>query len=92
MFDAPGAGDHYIRREFGLGATRVVSRAHFTTYLIREMDVLYAVSIDVEWEYRRPAVPAHKHQRVAGAQNATSLDPAMRERLILQYPAIDYLR
>lgn len=91
MFDAPNAGEHYVRREFGLGATRVVSRAHFTTYLVREMDVLYAVGIDVEWEYRRPDVPTRKQQQVSSAQNATALDGGMRERLVLQYPAIDYL-
>jgi hypothetical protein len=91
MFDAPGAGDPLIQREFAAGATRVVSRAHFTTYLVQDMDVLYAVNIDIEWEYLRAAVPARKQQRVSSAHNVTSLDPAMRERLVLQYPAIDYL-
>jgi hypothetical protein len=91
MFDAPRAGEQFIGREFDLGATRVVSRAYFTTYLVRDMDVLYAVSIDVEWEYRRREVPARKDQQVTDAQNVTALDPAMRERLVLQYPTIDYL-
>jgi hypothetical protein len=91
MFDAPNAAEEFVRREFDLGATRVVSRAHFTTYLVRDMDVLYAVSIDVEWEYRRPEVVAHKDQQVTGAQNVAALDGVMRERLVLQYPAIDYL-
>jgi hypothetical protein len=90
IFDLPSPMQSIVKAQLDAGATKVVSRAHFTTYLVREMNVLYEVNIDVEWEFTSAAVPPRK-QSVSKAGNASALDPAMRARLIQQYPNFDYL-
>jgi hypothetical protein len=69
--------------------TKVVSRAHFTTYLVRDMEVLYKMNVDVEWVFTSDAVPP-RTQTVSGAA-ANALDPLARKRLIAQFPNFDYL-
>jgi hypothetical protein len=72
------------------GATTVTSRAHFTTYLVRDVDVLYKVEIDVEWVFTTKTTPPRKNT-VQSAGSATSLDPEQRKRLISQFPKVTYL-
>lgn len=91
IFDAPSSGDPIAWNQFASGATMVVSRAHFTSYLVREMDVLYTVTIDLEWVYLNPNVPPRPQPPVVHGGEASALDPAMRNCLVQQYPAIDYL-
>jgi hypothetical protein len=79
-----------VKDQFDAGATKVVSRAHFVTYLVREMDILHEVHIDVEWEFTSDKdVP--RAQSVSKAGNATALDPDIRKRLLEQFPDFDYL-
>lgn len=90
IFDQPSPMKAKVDAQFDAGATKVVSRAHFTTYLVREMDVLHEVRIDVEWVFATKGdVP--RSQSVSKAGNASAIDAAMRKRLIEQYPDFDYL-
>ena len=91
IFDLPGAAQNIVDRQFDAGATKVVSRAHFTTYLVRDMDVLYKVEMDVEWEFTRKGAPPPRKQAVKAAGAANALDPEQRKRLVAQYPTFDYL-
>jgi hypothetical protein len=48
------------------------------------------VKTDIEWELASADVePPRKPTQSTSA--ATALDPAMRKRLVLQYPTFDYL-
>jgi len=71
-------------------AESVTSKAHFTTYLVRGMDVLYKAKIDVSWLFTDANVP-HRHQHVRGAWTTNRLETGHRDRLIEQYPNFDYL-
>jgi hypothetical protein len=100
MLDEPGAMNHLVRREFGKGADKITSRAHFSTYLVRGMQVLYRVDLTVEWVFDRAThynettkaltTPARK-QTVDAARPVSALDGRMRKRLVTQYPTFDYL-
>jgi hypothetical protein len=90
IYDAPGAANAFVDAQLDDGATKVTSRAHFTTYLVRDVDVLYKVEIDVEWVFTSKTTPPRKNT-VQSAGSATALDPEQRKRLISQFPKVTYL-
>jgi hypothetical protein len=90
MYDFPGAFKSVVRRQFDAGATHVVSRAHFTTYLVRDMQVLYVITTDLEWVFTSAADDPRPAQS-QGGRAAGALDPAMRRKLAEQYPAFAYI-
>jgi hypothetical protein len=100
MFDRPGAMDNLVRREFRNGADKVTSRAHFATYLVRGMQVLYRVDLTVEWVFERDShynegtntlTSPSRTQTVDAARPVSALDGRMRQRLVTQYPNFNYL-
>jgi hypothetical protein len=90
IYDAPGAAKGFVDAQLDDGATQVTSRAHFTTYLVRDVDVLYKVEIDVEWVFTTKTTPPRKNT-VQAAGPATALDPEQRKRLVSQFPKVTYL-
>jgi hypothetical protein len=92
MFDFPAPMTGLLKSQFQGDdkATKVTSRAHFTTYLVRGMDVLYSVKTDVEWVFTSADEPA-RTQSTRAAGKVGKLDAAQRARLIEQYPNYDYL-
>jgi hypothetical protein len=82
--------DDLVQAEFANGATQVSSRAHFNTWLVRDMDVLYRVQLNVAWNYTNRREPP-RTQNVVAAGPAAALDPRMRERFLVQFPNFDYL-
>jgi hypothetical protein len=92
MLDRPSSMIHLLRSQFqGTNkATSVISRAHFTTYLVRGMDVLYKVNIDVEWKFTDENEP-QLVQSVRHGEKAEQLEPGQRKRMLEQYPNFDYL-
>ena len=91
IFDLPSSVDRLVQRELTRGATQVISRAHFNTYLIQGMNTLYRVSVDVEWDYTSTAIPA-RTQSLSSAGSVANLDPRMRIRLVSQYPSFAYIQ
>ena len=91
ILDLPSPLKSVVDRQFDGGATKVTSRAHFTSYLVRDMDVLYKVELDVEWEFKAKGVEPPRKQGVKNAGEAKAIDPEQRKRLIEQYPTFDYL-
>jgi hypothetical protein len=89
IYDFPGSFESVVRRQFDGGATRVVSRAHFTTYLVRDMQVLYVITTDLEWVFTSAADDPRPAQ-VQGGRAVNALDPAMRRKLAEQYPDFAY--
>jgi hypothetical protein len=90
MYDHPAPADAIVQAQFAGGATSVVSRAHFNTYLVRDAQVLDRVSVNVEWNYTNATVPPRINS-VPSNVAVGALDPGMRARLIAQYPKFDYI-
>jgi hypothetical protein len=94
MFDAPSSMQSDAAGFFtgGNAPDRVVSHFHASTYLIRGMDVLYRVEIDVAWEFTSENIKKKVPGKITAKKNAAvSMDPAHRARLLAQYPDVDYL-
>jgi hypothetical protein len=92
MFDMPGSLQGTVKAQFGGAepATKVTSRAHFTTYLVKEMEVLQKIETDVEWVYTTDKEPPRVVKIASGAA-ASALDPKQREKLVEQHPKFAYL-
>jgi hypothetical protein len=95
MFDYPAPMNHLVNREFAKGATKVISRAHFNTFLIRDYKTLERVSVDVEWVFNGPIAggspPAPRTQTVSGGA-ADKLPSDMKDVLVAQYPHFSYIQ
>lgn len=91
ILDVPTAINSAVNSQFTKGATRVISRAHFNTFLIRDYQTLHHVYLVVEWDFTSPAV-APRVQTVRSAGSATSLPSEMRDVLIARYPTYAYIQ
>ena len=92
MFDAPSSAQALVNPQFAAPteATKVISRAIFVTYLVRDMEIVEKVEISVTWEFVKPEEPPRSfHVAIRGP--VAALDPAHRERLAAQFPAFNYL-
>ena len=92
MFDAPGPNASLVKPQFDppVSATTVISRAHFATYLVRDMEILEKIEIDVEWVFTSKAAPPRSHN-VTRRGAVSALDPEQKERLTAQFPKFAYL-
>jgi hypothetical protein len=91
IFDTPNRGGApAIREAFKTGATKVVARAHFVSYLVRGKEVLYEVRITAEWVLTKPTDTPTATYKVTG-DKADKLDPRIRTQLLKDFPKTDYL-
>jgi hypothetical protein len=92
MFDAPGAYAYLVKPQFDppVSATKVISRAHFATYLVRDMEILEKIEIDVQWEFTSKTAPPRTFN-VTQRGPVAALDPGQKERLAAQFPKFAYL-
>jgi hypothetical protein len=92
MFDMPSSALAFVQAQFkgSEKATKVTSRAHFTTYLVKEMEVLQRIATDVEWTFTSDTEPPRVVNVASGAA-ASALDPEQRKVLIKQHPKFAYL-
>jgi Domain of unknown function (DUF4157)/Annexin len=89
--DAPTPLKVIVAREFGKGASGVVSRAHFEIYLIRDYRTLYHVGIDIEHPFRN----ASSHGTIRSirvTETVTELPSNLRTTLIQNYPTFSYIQ
>lgn len=94
MYDQPAAQATYVQAAFRNGATRVVSRAHFDTFLIRNDHVAYRVQTNVVWDIASAAAATTAGGGTATAGStgaATSLPDTIRTRFHAQYPAYTFI-
>jgi hypothetical protein len=89
IFDTPTPVADIVRTQLEGGAKRVISRAHLVTYLVRDMQVLHRVAIDLEWSFSSPRGVSPKPTVSQGA--ASELDTAHRMVLEKQFPKFAYL-
>lgn len=92
MFDMPSAAMSFVEAQFkgAEKATKVISRAHFTTYLVKEMEVLQRIATDVEWTFVSEAEPP-RVVKIASGATASAIDPEQRKVLVKQHPKFAYL-
>ncbi len=90
MIDLPGPMTPKVEAAFKGGAKKVVSRAHFTTFLVQARKVTFKTKIDVLWDFKSKAdaalPPAGSHT-VSESGAATELPKTIAERFHEQYPA-----
>jgi hypothetical protein len=89
IFDPPTPVQDVVRKQLEGGAKRVISRAHLVTYLVRDMQVLHRVAIDLEWSFSAPRGVSPTPTVSQGA--ASALDTAHRMVLEKQFPKFAYL-
>lgn len=89
IFDMPTPVADIVRTQLEKGAKRVISRAHLVTYLVRDMQVLHRVAIDLEWSFSSPKGVSPTPTVKQGA--ASELDTAHQQVLQKQYPNFAYL-
>jgi hypothetical protein len=90
IIDLPGAAIGQVKGSFRGGAKKVVSRAHFTTFLVKGRKITFKTAIGLVWDFQKKedadSPPAGVHS-VAGSGAATSLPATIAERFHEQYPA-----
>jgi hypothetical protein len=94
IYDMPGSAMNFVTREFGLAvnpAKKIISRAHFNTFLIRDYRPIYQFGLSVEWTFNS-AVEPPRVQSLDTSKKVDSLPEAMRNRLIAQFPAFNYIQ
>lgn len=96
MFDQPYGANDKAKQAFDDGAKTAVSRAHFSTFLVKdEKAVKYQTHVDIQWDYAKKedtdAPPKGKHS-VSNSGETSSLPAAIAERLHEQYPAYKDLK
>jgi hypothetical protein len=94
MYDQPAAQATYVQAAFRNGATRVVSRAHFNTFLIQNDHVTYRVQTNVAWDIASAAAAATAGGGTATAGSsgaATALPADIRTRFHAQYPTYAFI-
>lgn len=90
MFDLPYNASDKVDGAFDAGATKVVSRAHFVTYLVRDWQVLHQANVDIHWRFgAKGGTPARRQSATVSA--ASKLESRQRDRLVAQFPKFDYL-
>lgn len=95
LYDEPTAAVDKVEEAFGDGARSVISRAHFSTYLVKEEKVAYQSYIDVEWSFADATevdTPPKGQHTVSGSGAATSLPKSISERFQEQYPAYKHIK
>lgn len=96
MVDQPGGAGAKAKEAFDDGAQSAVSRAHFSTFLVKdEKEVKYQTHVDVQWDFTKKedadAPPAGKHT-VSDSGETSALPNTIAERLHEQYPAYKDLK
>lgn len=90
MFDLPYNASDKVDGAFDAGATKVVSRAHFITYLVRDWQVLHKANIDIEWRFGAKGDTPVRRQS-ACVSPARKVESRQHDRLVAQHPKFDYI-
>ena len=98
LYDPPDHRNDKAQAEFSDDRdppTRGTSIAHLTDYLVRDMDVLFRVDIEIDWELTPPDkkgdLPKVSGPRFSKpvVKKVSALDPEHRKRVISQNPALE---
>jgi hypothetical protein len=92
IIDMPSSMKPKIDAAFAAGAKKVVSRAHFDTYLVHTDAVTYHVQVSVIWEYGSSADDPRPSMTSEGGGKATELPSDIRATLHAQFPAFNFIK
>jgi hypothetical protein len=92
MYDQPSAADARVQAAFSAGATRVISRAHFDTFLVTVDKVTYHVQIDVVYDYSSATATPSPVTTMASAGAATALPSEIKQKFDEQWPAYKFIK
>lgn len=91
VFDDPGAAQDTIKPHMkGRNQpTRVISRVHFASYLVRDMDVLHRIDTNIEWIFTGTKLTS-KTGAAESKGSPGGLDKLHIAALLQQYSKFDY--
>jgi hypothetical protein len=92
VYDRPSGGGGKINAAFSAGATRVISRAHFDTFLIMTDHVAYRVRLTMTYDYSSATATPAPTTTSDGSGAASALPDAIRERFHADWPAYSWLK
>ena len=90
IYDQPSGRTDIASREFGSGATKVESKAHFHTFLVRDYQPMYQIDLTVSWDYTSAATPP-RSQSVENTKEVKKLPGKMKKALEAQRPEFSYI-
>jgi hypothetical protein len=91
MYDLPGAINSRVQAAFSAGAKKVVSRAHFDTFLVQKDKVTYQSSLTIEYTFNSSTATPSPVSTLDSAGAASSLPATIRTRFHSQYSAFNYI-
>jgi hypothetical protein len=89
---AAAAADARVQAAFAAGATRVISRAHFDTYLITTDHVVYHVQLSVLYDFASAAATPSPVTSMNAAGAATALPSEIAQRFHAQFPSFSFIK
>jgi hypothetical protein len=92
MYDQPSAIDSRVQAAFSAGANKVVSRAHFDTFLVQKDKVTYQSSLTVEYTFNSSTATPSPVTSLDSGGAASSLPAAIQTRFHAQFPAFNYIK
>lgn len=92
MYDLPGPADARVQAAFAAGATRVISRAHFDTFLVNTDHVVYHVKIDVVYDFSSAAATPAPVSSMPSAGAAAGLPATIQEKFHAQFPSFNFIK
>ena len=91
-YDRPAEFSGTIGKKFDDGATKVVERDHFDSFIIVEEKPVYQTSLYVEWIYASKAGPPKRTTNFVAGSAITALPSDVKKQLVKEYPAYEYIR
>lgn len=92
MYDQPSAAVSRVQAAFAAGATRVISRAHFDTYLITVDHVVYHVQLTMEYDFTSATANPAPVSTMGAAGAATALPATIAAKFHAQFPAFAFIK
>lgn len=92
MYDQPSAIDARVQAAFAAGAIRVISRAHFDTFLVTSDHVAYRVQISVVYDHASATATPSPVTTMTSAGAAATLPVVIKERFDEQWPAFNFIK
>jgi hypothetical protein len=91
MYDRPSGSSPQVASAFSAGANRVISRAHFDTFLVQTDHVTYRVRLTMTYDFSSATATPTPTTVLDGSGAATGLPDAIRDRFHQDWPAYNWL-
>jgi hypothetical protein len=92
IYDRPSGAGGKVNAAFSAGATRVLARAHFDTFLVMTDHVAYRVRLTMTYDYSSATATPTPTTTSDGSGAASALPDAIRDRFHADWPAYSWLK